>query len=144
MVMQQNFVIVCYLSKQRLQGILMPNARWSDIAKYGKPIGWCGFYRAGDYSLLRMSTIEPRRVATILRQRTAFSSLCSSPLFQTVSYAAVRSMNTTPVFSCSWKPDSMWLARVSTCSPQLRFLQNPACSADSNFSMSEAYICVAS
>jgi len=62
--------------------------------------------------------------------------LNSRPCLHTVSYAAVRSMNTAYVFILFWKPVSMWVVNASTCSVQLQFLRKPTCSTGKTFSIS--------
>lgn len=50
------------------------------------------------------------------------------PFFHTVSYAADKSMKTTPVFSFFSKPNSMNVVRAKTWSQQFRLFLKPACS----------------
>ena len=60
----------------------------------------------------------------------AFASFRRRPVCQTVSYAAVRSSSTAPVFIFLWKPFSMKVVRARTWSHVLLPGRNPAWSAD--------------
>ena len=79
--------------------------------------------------ILRSRTMNAARSAT--QKGKAFASFTRRPVCQTVSYAAVRSRRTAPVFRFFWKPFSMKVVSARTWSQGFRPGLKPAWSGDS-------------